>query len=279
MKLTGRVVFSVFLILWVLAGCAPALRTLEAQGAPAPTATPVEPAGTGREAAPTGSEMIRPVTSSPTTPTPDPTALATATPTATPESTATPSPTPAPTRQPAARTATPKPTATPVKSTPRPTPVKATPTPKPTPKPAPSTSVPTGLSVEDDKAQYMFRLVNEARADAGLPALRWDGALAAGALAHGLDMAKNDFFSHTSPTRGDFSTRFAASGADGGRMWGENLAYTYGYKGTTTTAFNQLMESQPHRKNILSATYTRIGIAAVYNGSDRCYFVQWFAAD
>ena len=119
----------------------------------------------------------------------------------------------------------------------------------------------------------MIGLVNQARADAGLPALTFDATLRTPALKHSQDMSTNNFFSHTSPNYGDFSTRLKASGVKYTTA-GENLAMY----GSVEAAHEGLMNSAGHRANILNANYTRVGIGIVYNQSRGVYYItQWFA--
>ena len=114
----------------------------------------------------------------------------------------------------------------------------------------------------------MLSMINEDRADAGLQPLRADSGLRSGALKHSQDMAKNNFFSHTSPTNGTFSQRASGTGASA-----ENLAMY----GSIAKAHASLMGSEGHRKNLMNASYTRIGIGIVYNSSKGAYYItQWF---
>lgn len=106
----------------------------------------------------------------------------------------------------------------------------------------------------------MINLVNQDRADnGGLPALKFDPTLRAGALAHSEDMSENNYFSHTSPTQGDFSARIKAAGIQCTAA-GENIAM-YPSVQQAEVGF---MNSAGHRANILG-DYTRVGIGIVYN--------------
>ena len=168
-------------------------------------------------------------------------------------------------------TATAKPTAT---ATAKPT---ATATAKPT---ATATAKPTATATSNTSSgsmsaqeQKMINLVNQARADAGLSALTYDSTLRTPAIKHSQDMSTNNFFSHTSPTYGSFSTRLKASGVKYTSA-GENLAMY----GSVEAAHEGLMNSSGHRANILNANYTRVGIGIVYNQSRGVYYItQWFA--
>ena len=114
----------------------------------------------------------------------------------------------------------------------------------------------------------MLSMINEDRADAGLKPLKADSGLRSGALKHSQDMAKNNFFSHTSPTNGTFSQRASGAGASA-----ENIAMY----GSVAKAHAGLMGSEGHRKNLMNASYTRIGIGIVYNSSKGAYYItQWF---
>ena len=126
------------------------------------------------------------------------------------------------------------------------------------------------MSAEESK---MIDLVNQERTKAGLAPYTYDSSLRAAALSHSRDMSQNNFFSHTSPTKGTFSQRLAASGVKHTAA-GENLALN----GSVDKAHVSLMNSSGHRANIMSATYTRIGIGIVYNQSKGAYYItQWFA--
>ena len=177
-----------------------------------------------------------------------------------------PAPTAAPTKAP-----TPAPTAAPTAA-----PTKA-PTPAPTAAPtAAPTKAPTAPPAGNMSAleQQMISLVNEDRAANGLPALRFDAGLRAGALKHSQDMSASNYFSHTSPNYGSFSARIQASGVSY-RTAGENIALY----NNVEKAQAALMNSEGHRANILNSSFTRIGIGIVWNESKGAYYItQWFAA-
>jgi uncharacterized protein YkwD len=151
-------------------------------------------------------------------------------------------------------------------------------TPAPTTAPAPTTGtgnaapapVTGNMSADESK---MINLVNQDRASNGLPALTFDGSLRAGAIAHSQDMSENNYFSHTSPTQGDFTARIRASGVKYTSA-GENIAQY----GSVEAAEAGFMNSPGHRANILNTGFTRVGIGIVYNQSKGAYYItQWFA--
>jgi uncharacterized protein YkwD len=118
----------------------------------------------------------------------------------------------------------------------------------------------------------MVSLVNQARTEAGLPTLVVDFAMAAVARAHSIDMAANDYFSHTnldglSPFDRMRNAGIAYQGA------GENIAR---YR-STAAAHAGLMDSSGHRANILNERFTRIGIGVFVDGTGSMFFTQLFA--
>lgn len=111
--------------------------------------------------------------------------------------------------------------------------------------------------------QEVIRLVNVERSKAGLSPLKYDWELARVAKHKSLDMQKIGYFSHTSPTYG---SPFDMMKAYGIRYMsaGENIA-----KGQRTAqeVVNAWMNSAGHRANILSTSYTHIGVGYVSNGN------------
>lgn len=119
-------------------------------------------------------------------------------------------------------------------------------------------------------ASQVVTLVNQERAKAGLQPLTSDSALTKMALDKAKDMYANNYFDHTSPTYG--------SPFDMMRSYG--ISYTYAgeniAKGQRTPqeVMTAWMNSAGHRQNILSANFTKIGVA-YYNGE----WVQEFIAN
>ena len=118
-------------------------------------------------------------------------------------------------------------------------------------------------------ATAMLTLVNQARANAGLTALRLDDRLNQACLVHANDMQTNNFFSHTGSDGSQPWDRMERAGY----LWraaGENIA-----KGQSSVqaAFDAWMNSAGHRANILSTSYVDMGLAHVGP-----YWVQDFGA-
>ena len=115
----------------------------------------------------------------------------------------------------------------------------------------------------------VIRLVNEQRAQNGLPALKANWELSRVARYKSQDMVDNHYFSHTSPTYGTPFQMLRSFGLSY-RTAGENIAY--GQK-TPQAVVNAWMNSSGHRANILNASYTQIGVGYVADGH---YWTQLF---
>lgn len=89
------------------------------------------------------------------------------------------------------------------------------------------------------------------------------------ARAKSEDMAKNNYFSHTSPTYGSPFDQIKSAGISY-RSAGENIA-----KGQRTPqqVVQAWMDSPGHRQNIMNASYTHIGVGFVEAGY---YWTQQF---
>lgn len=134
----------------------------------------------------------------------------------------------------------------------------------------PSNGTSNDSSSSADKSTFASQvvdLVNQERAKAGLKPLTVHEKLTSMALDKAKDMSNNNYFSHTSPTYGspfDMMKQYGISY----KYAGENIA-----KGQRTPeeVMNSWMNSEGHRKNIMSPNFTMIGVG-YYNG----YWVQEF---
>ena len=117
--------------------------------------------------------------------------------------------------------------------------------------------------------QEVIRLVNEIRVQNGLSALTANWELSRVARYKSQDMADNRYFSHTSPTYGTPFQMIRSFGLSY-RSAGENIAYG---QRTPQAVVNAWMNSSGHRANILSSSYTQIGVGYVANGH---YWTQMF---
>ena len=115
----------------------------------------------------------------------------------------------------------------------------------------------------------VIRLVNAERAKYGLSELKEDWQLSRVARYKSEDMRENKYFSHISPTYGSPFEMIKNFGIPY-KSAGENIA-----KGQKTPAavVNAWMNSSGHRKNILSTSFTHIGVGYADNGN---YWTQMF---
>lgn len=115
----------------------------------------------------------------------------------------------------------------------------------------------------------VVELTNVERQKQGLKPLVLDEALSKVAREKSLDMQRNKYFSHTSPTYGspfDMMKKFGISF----RTAGENIAMG---QRTPEEVVNAWMNSSGHRQNILNPNFTHIGVGYVENGN---YWTQMF---
>ena len=198
-----------------------------------------------------------------------------------------PSPTPA-AATPAGTVASPSPSPS---ADPSPTPRKhhrrrprASASPSPSPSPSATTAPP---SQEQLAANQVLALINQARSQAGLPAYSFLAGLNDSAAAHNARMADGCGLSHQCPGEPPLGTRET----DAGVTWtaaGENIGEG-GPVADTPAAIAQmavsltqdmLSEKPPddgHRLNILSSTFTFIGVAVTIDGSGTVWMTQDFA--
>jgi hypothetical protein len=149
--------------------------------------------------------------------------------------------------------------------------------------PAPITTASVNLSAAE---QFMLEMINRARGNPpaeaarlgiglndGLPAGTISGApvqplapnpmLQTVAEQHSFDMIVNNYFSHTSPTAGDLTTRIAAAGYSA-NQYGENIAsgplLNNSLGDTAGSLENSLFNSPGHRQNLLDGGYNEVGV-------------------
>ena len=117
--------------------------------------------------------------------------------------------------------------------------------------------------------QEVVRLVNAQRAQNGLKPLAENWELSRVARYKSADMASRRYFSHESPTYGSPYQMMRSFGISF-RSAGENIAYG---QRTPAAVVNAWMNSSGHRANILSSSYTQIGVGYHEAGN---YWTQMF---
>lgn len=115
----------------------------------------------------------------------------------------------------------------------------------------------------------VVRLVNVQRANYGLAPLTADDGAARVAHVRAKEIVQS--FSHTRPNG---TSCFTAAGEAGVsyRTAGENIAYGYS---SPEQVVNGWMNSEGHRKNILSSSFTKIGVGC-YESGGVYYWSQFF---
>ena len=119
--------------------------------------------------------------------------------------------------------------------------------------------------------QTALNLLNSDRERYNLPPLTIDPELSRIARIKSADMRDHQYFAHESPTYGDvrsmlrhFGYSFSAAG--------ENIAHHRDEE----KAQAALISSPGHRRNILSSSYTRVGIGVVQDRGGAIYLTQIF---
>lgn len=231
-----------------------------------PTERPTRKPVSGQTGAENGQKPGCVPTSAPSAPTQAPNDSATDCPAATATAAPTAVPTAAPTASPTAKPTT-APTAKPT----------ATPTAKPTAAPtAEATQAPSmdedyttdSLTVQEQKA---VSLLNADRKSNGLSALTVDPELSRIARLKSEDMRDQGYFAHTSPTYGSASAMLTSFGYSFSAV-GENIAH----HATVEKSQAAFMSSDGHRKNILGASWTKVGVGVCLDRNGFVYVTQLF---
>jgi Ca2+-binding RTX toxin-like protein len=125
-----------------------------------------------------------------------------------------------------------------------------------------------------------LQLINEARANAGVRPVTFDGELLDSSDAHSAWMDQTDTFSHTGVNGSSAGTRMTTAGY-GWQGWGENIAYVSGgmTEATVRQLHTNLMNSPGHYANIVNGSFGEIGIGlkeGTINGHKVVFVTQNF---
>jgi uncharacterized protein YkwD len=156
-------------------------------------------------------------------------------------------------------------------SKPRPTPA---PVPPPTTQPAPSAITVNGLEQKIIEATNAFRSQN------GLTVLKPKVQLIVVAQNHARNMARQDKFGDSDRNGHildghNFEYRIEASGYSFERV-AENVGFQRVHGDSALAMMEDWKHSPGHRRNMLTADITEIGVGAAQGKSGRWYFVQVF---
>ncbi|CAN5121873.1 hypothetical protein BH11PLA2_BH11PLA2_17080 [soil metagenome] len=119
--------------------------------------------------------------------------------------------------------------------------------------------------------QAVLDATNAERKDKKLEPLKANKLLTEAARAHAANMVKQNKLEHELDDK-TVADRVTAQGYKYGRV-GENIAWN---QRDAKHVLATWMDSEGHRKNILNADYTELGVAAVKNTKGEIYWVQVF---
>lgn len=121
----------------------------------------------------------------------------------------------------------------------------------------------------------LFDLTNASRVNNHLKPLTWNEAVRDTAQKHSLDMAENNYFSHTNL---EGESPFDRMLNDGIRytIAGENLAYG---QNSSIFAHEGLMNSSGHRENILQKDFASLGVGVAFNNKSQPYYTENFLTE
>lgn len=116
--------------------------------------------------------------------------------------------------------------------------------------------------------RQLFEATNRERTAHGVPALRWNDALAAAARKHANQMARQDALSHQFPGEPSLPSRVRQSGAR--FVWlSENVALGP----NPSFIHTEFVQSPQHRANLLDVDMNEVGIGMVARNG------RWFAVE
>jgi uncharacterized protein YkwD len=115
--------------------------------------------------------------------------------------------------------------------------------------------------------RQIIRLVNRARRRHGLGRLHGSRRLAYVAGLHSLDMAQHNELSHSSSNGTSFAQRMHY--VTNARVVGETIAEVAGQGSSARMVVRAWMHSPPHRAELLSPSFRKIGVGCVRSGGAR----------
>lgn len=125
-----------------------------------------------------------------------------------------------------------------------------------------------GATATSGYEQQVVDLVNQERANRGLPPLVIHDILMNAAEAHSVDMADHDFFAHDSSDGTDFGTRIRQFGYTPIYGLAENIAAGYV---TPEQVVSGWMSSNSHRDHILGG-FEHVGVGYYYANSQYAHY-------
>jgi uncharacterized protein YkwD len=132
--------------------------------------------------------------------------------------------------------------------------------------------------------EHFHESINEIRRENGLEPLNNASTAASVSRAHSWDMYTRDFFEHQNPDGESPWDRYQDVASNCGSGYGENIHYNEGYLGDKHStseeaaefAVQSLMDSPPHRENILRERWDSEGIGIYISEDGAVYVTQNF---
>ncbi len=131
-------------------------------------------------------------------------------------------------------------------------------------------------STGSEEMNEMETLINDARADAGLPPLTRT-LLGLVAIEHSKDMACRDFFDHINPDGENPADRVEAGMGDEYAPPYRWIAENIGTYPTAEAQFDAWMASAGHRDNILDDRVDELGLGLIHIGHGSAHTDYWTA--
>jgi len=128
--------------------------------------------------------------------------------------------------------------------------------------------------VQADLEKRVVGIVNEERRRVGLSRLAVQTQLTQAARAHSADMVARNFFGHHSPEGTTVADRVALAGYEF-TVVGENVARG---QENARQVMNDWMASRGHKANILSPSYTEIGVGVAADKKGHLFWTQNFGS-
>jgi len=155
------------------------------------------------------------------------------------------------------------------------------------PRSAPPVTSGSGASGSQTAVQQVLNLINQARANAGLPAYTITSGLTTSATGHNQTMEGGCGLSHQCPGEPALGARETAAGVqwssagenigDGGPVSNTDSAIAQMAVGLTQAMLNEQPPDDGHRQNILSSSFHHIGIAVTRDSNGTVWMTQDFS--
>ena len=152
---------------------------------------------------------------------------------------------------------------------------------------APASTSKADSSSSQSAVQQVLNLINQARANAGLPAYTITSGLTSSATTHNQTMEGGCGLSHQCPGEAALGDRETAAGVhwssagenigDGGPVSNTDAAIAQMAVGLTQDMLNEQPPNDGHRQNILSSSFHHIGIAVSRDSNGTVWMTQDFS--